>query len=59
MKLAVAPGAKPAGIVQVTCCELTVQPADTAPTVRPAGTLSTASVIAVVAAVPSLITVRV
>ena len=58
-KVAVAPGAKPAGIVQVTCCALTVQPAGIAPRVSVAATLSVTVVIAVVAAVPSLTTVRV
>ena len=57
--VAVAPGAKPAGIAQLTCCALTAQPAGIAPRVSVAATLSVTVEVAVVAAVPSLITVRV
>ncbi|MCY1375790.1 hypothetical protein D9M69_632300 [compost metagenome] len=51
-KLALAPFARPAGMVHVTVWPAAVQPAGSAPSVRPAGTSSVTVAAAVVAVVP-------
>ena len=58
-KLTGTPVARPVAIVQVTVWPLAVQPLGKVPIVRLLGTMSTTVVIAVVAALPVLVTVRV
>ena len=59
VKLTGDPVARPAAMVHVTTWPVATQPAGTAPRVRPAGTVSLTVAIAVVAAVPVLVTVSV
>ena len=58
-KLTLAPTARPAATVQVTCWPVMLQPDGALPRLKLAGTLSLIVVIAVVAALPMLVTVSV
>ena len=59
VKLTGVPTARPAGMVQLTLCPVAVQPAGSVPSVSVPGTVSLTVAIAVVAALPVLVTVSV